>query len=230
MLSLENMSVSFFFNTNKNLFHSILFSNRSSLTKGRIQDSLTDTKTLRCHLKKLIGIDEIQCLLKAENFRWNQGQSLICGGGSGVGQMLFLADIQLDILSAGTLSDDHTGVYLFARSDKESASLLCGEKTVGYGFAGLKGNQRTGGAVSNLAPEWLIAIEDGIDDSVTLGVCHELPTVADESAGRDLELQSSVAPGDGAHVLQLTLSLLQLGDDGPGKFVRNVHISDFHWL
>ncbi len=46
--------------------------------------------------------------------------------------MLCLADIQLDIFSFTILSDDHTGVNLFTRSDKESTTLLGREQTVSY--------------------------------------------------------------------------------------------------
>ena len=93
--------------TIKILFHCILLSDGSSLAKGRIQNSLTDTKALRGDFQKLIGIDEVQRLLQAQLLWRNQGEGLICGGGSGVGQMLFLADVQLDILGLGALADDH---------------------------------------------------------------------------------------------------------------------------
>ena len=48
-------------------------------------------------------------------------------------------------------TDDHTGVYLFAWSNKQSTAILCGEQTVGDGLAGLKCDQGTELTVSDIA-------------------------------------------------------------------------------
>ena len=83
-----------------------------------IQDSLTDAQTLWGDLQQLILVDEFQCLLQAENLRRNQLQCLIRGRGTGVGQVLGLTDVQLDILGFSVLSDHHTAVNLFAGADE----------------------------------------------------------------------------------------------------------------
>ena len=57
--------------------------------------------------------------------------------------MFGLADIQLDIFGFTVLSDNHTGVNSFARSDKQCTTLLCSEQTVSYGLAGFKSDQGT---------------------------------------------------------------------------------------
>ena len=51
-------------------------------------------------------------------------------------EMLFLADIDLDVLTAAGLTDDHTGVYFLAGPDEESTAFLCIVQTVGDSFTG----------------------------------------------------------------------------------------------
>ena len=93
--------------------------------------------------------------------------------------MLFLAYIQLNILGFGTLTDDHAGIYLLAWPDEQRSAVLSGEQTIGNGFAGLKGDKRTGSTVGNLAAEWLISVKNRVDDAISLGVRHELSTITD---------------------------------------------------
>jgi hypothetical protein len=137
---------------------------------GRIQDLLTDTKVCGSYLQQFVGIDEVQSLLQRQDFGRCQTQSFVSAGGTGVGQLLLLADIDLDVLTASGLTDDHTGVYLFTGPDEESTTLLSGEQTVSYGFAGFESNQGTKFTISNISLVWSIAIENGIDDTISFGV------------------------------------------------------------
>ena len=121
--------------------------------------------------------------------------------------MFFLADIQFDILGSGRRTDDHAGVYFFARSNKERTAVLRGEQTVGYGLTGLKCDQGTELAVSDLALVRCIAVENGVDATVTLGIRHKFTTVTDQAAGRDVELQTCVTAGNRFHVQHFALAL-----------------------
>ena len=87
------------------------------------------------YLKKPGREQKTQALLQAHDLLRNQLQCLIGAGGTGVGQLLGLADIDLDILGLRVLADNHTGVNLLARSDKQGTALLCIEQTVGDGLA-----------------------------------------------------------------------------------------------
>ncbi len=78
------------------------------------------------------------------------------------------ADIQLDVFRTGRRSDDHSGINFFARSDKEGSTILGREQTISYGFAGLKGDQRSLLTVSNVALVWCVAFKDRIDDTISL--------------------------------------------------------------
>ena len=114
--------------------------------------------------------------------------------------MLFLADIQLDILCLCAHTDDHTGVYLLSGSDKQCSAVLCREEAVCHALAGLEGDEGTGLTVLDIAAVLIVAVKNGVNNTVTLGVSHEIIAVADQSAGGDAELQSCVAAADGTHV------------------------------
>ena len=144
--------------------------------------------------------------------------------------MFRLADIQFDVLRFSVLSDDHAGVNLLARSDEEGSALLCGVKTVGDRLACLKRNQGTLLTVSDIAFIRCIIFELCIDDTRTFGGGHELSAETDQAAGRNLKFQAGGTVTCAAHTVQLAFSFAEQLDDCAGKFIRNVHISNFHRL
>ena len=106
---------------------SLLSREAGSLTKDRIEDLLTDTQALRGDLEKLIGIDVVDALLERHNLLRNELQCFIRRGCTGVGQMLRLADIDLDILGLRRLADDHAAINLLA-SPMKRVPLACAWK------------------------------------------------------------------------------------------------------
>ena len=144
--------------------------------------------------------------------------------------MFALADIQLDVLCLTVLSDDHTGVNFFTRSDEQGTTLLSTEQTVSYGLAILECDQRTLFAVLDISFIRCITVKHGIHNTITLCIGHKFATVTDQPTGRNTELQSCVTAAGNAHALQFTLSQRQLLDNGTGEFFRNIHINQLHWL
>ncbi len=69
---------------------------------------------------------------------------------------------------------------------------------------------------------------EGVD--VVHGVDEALAAVADETSGRNRELQSCVSATDRAHALQLAFTAGQLLDNSTGKVIRYVDVSDLHRL
>src|SRR5699024_1326546 len=106
------------------------FFHGSSFPQSRVQDFLPDTQVLRRHLQKLVGIDELQALLQAQDPGRRKLQRFVRAGGTGIGELFGLADVQLDILGFSVLPDDHSGIDLLARPDKERAALLGIEQAV----------------------------------------------------------------------------------------------------
>ena len=48
--------------------------------------------------------------------------------------------------------------------------ILCGKQTVSYGFAGLERGQGTGRTIFDITAVSVIAVEDGVDDTISLGI------------------------------------------------------------
>ena len=80
------------------LFHAFTFPQLG------IQLFLTDSQRFRSYLQQFILVDKVQSLFQGQDLRRRQTQRLIGGGRTGVGQMLRLADIQLDVLRFSVLS------------------------------------------------------------------------------------------------------------------------------
>ena len=108
------------------------------------------------------------------------------------------------------MTNDHTGVYLFTGTDKESASLLGIVQTVGNSFSGFKGDQGALLAVLDVALIGAIAVKNGIHDPISLGIRHKFAAIADQSSGRNGKLETGIAAVCGSHITQLALALAQL--------------------
>ena len=85
-------------------------------------------------------------------------------------------------------------------------------------------------AIVHIALVLAVAVELSVQDTVTLGIGHELTTVTDETSGRNLELESGIAGRKWAHTVQYTLTLSQLLDDVTTELIRNIDVRDLHRL
>ena len=171
-----------------------------------VQDLLADAQVLGGDLKQLIRSQELKAALEAELGNGHQTQGVITAGGAGVGQVLRLADVQLDILGLTVLSDNHTGVNLLARSDEQSTALLCGVQTVGNGLACLESNQGTLFAVFNVALVRCVIFKLGVQDTSSFGGGHEDSTETNQASCRDFELQTGGTIACAAHAVKLAFT------------------------
>ena len=112
-----------------------------ALPEAGIQDLLSKAEVMRGDLEELVGVDELDRLLEAHEPGRDEAESFVCAGGAGVGQMLGLADVDIDVDGLAALTDDHSCVDFFAGSDEELAALLSTEQAVSDGSTGLKGDQ-----------------------------------------------------------------------------------------
>ena len=121
--------------------------------------------------------------------------------------MFLLTNVQFDILVSGAGTDDHTCIYFFTRSDEQSTTILCREQTVSDRFAGFECDQRTKLTVSNISAVSIIAIENGVDNTITSGIGHKFASVTDQTAGWDIELKSCISAGQRFHIDHFTFAL-----------------------
>ena len=92
------------------------------------------------------------------------------------------------------MSHNHTGIHLFAGTDKEGSSLLGVIKAVGDGLAGLKSDEGSLLAVLDIPFVRAVAVKNGVHDAIALGVGHKFSPVTDKSSGRNGKGKANVAP------------------------------------
>ena len=201
-----------------------------TFSKTGIQDLLAKTQMIGGHFQKLIGIHIFDGLLKAHEPGRNKAKRFVRAGGARVGQVLGLANIYIDIHGFAALSDDHTGVNFFAGADEELSALLRIEEAVCYSSSRFESDQRTLFAVNDITFIRRIAVEDRVHNTVSLCIRKEIASVADQSPGRDGELESGVTAVDDPHVEQFALALTELLNDGSGEFLGNVYKAGLHRL
>ena len=144
--------------------------------------------------------------------------------------MFGLADIQLDIFGFTVLSDNHTGVNSFARSDKQCTTFLSSKQTVSNGLPGFESDQGTLFSVLNISFVRSVVIKTGVQDTGTFGGGHEVSTETNQTTGRNLEFQTGGTVASGTHTLQGTFTFAHFLDDCTGELFRNIHVSQFHRL
>jgi len=75
-------------------------------------------------LDQLVVPDELQGLFQGHLSGSIQTHGLLGGGGAHVGDVLLLADVDIQVIGPTVLANDHSGVDLFARLDEEDAAVL----------------------------------------------------------------------------------------------------------
>ena len=178
-----------------------------------VEDLLADAQVLGSDLQQLVLSQELEAALEAQLADGDEAQSVVRAGSTGIGQVLGLADVDIDILAGSGVADDHALVDLLAGAHQQSAALLRVEQAVGDGLAGLKADQRTGGAVGDHAGPDVIAVEDLVDDALAVGIGQELVAVAEQAAAGHTELQTHTVGAQRLHLLQDGLALAQTGHD-----------------
>ena len=178
-----------------------------------VEDLLADAQVLGSDLQQLVLSQELEAALEAQLADGDEAQSVVRAGSTGIGQVLGLADVDIDVLAGSGVADDHALVDLLAGAHQQSAALLRVEQAVGDGLAGLKADQRTGGAVGDHASPDVIAVEDLVDDALAVGIGQELVAVAEQAAAGHTELQTHTVGAQRLHLLQDGLALAQTGHD-----------------
>ena len=128
--------------------------------------------------------------------------------------MLRLADVDLDFFRLGALADDHAGVNLLARADKERSSLLRGEQTVSDCFAVFKCDQGPVLSECDVTLVRCVRVKDRIHDACTLGRRQEIAVDSDQAARGDQELKSNRTVGECGHSAKFALPFGQHADHG----------------
>ena len=93
---------------------------------------------MRRHFHQFIVLDILQSLLEGELDGGRQDHFLVTSGSADVGELLGLADVDVQVALAGVLSEHLAAVDLLAGFDEETAAVEQLVHGVSDGLAGLK--------------------------------------------------------------------------------------------
>ena len=187
-----------------------------------VQDGLADAEVLGGDLQQLVIRQEFQALLQAHLPGRHQTQGVIAAGGTGVGQLFLLADVDHDVLLLGADAHHHALVHAHVGADEQHAALLRVEQTVGDGLTGLAGHQRAGIAAGQLTLIGGVAVEHAGHNALAAGIRQELVAVAEQTAAGHQKLHLHAA-SDGGHFLHIRLAGAQLLNDRTHTLGGHVH-------
>src|SRR6188474_9901 len=106
----------------------------------------------------------------------------VSAGGTHVGLLLLLDRVDVEVLGAGVLADDHPLVDLLAGPDEKRAAILQAEQGVAGALAAPVGDDRAGWAQAQLARPALPALKDVVHDAGAPRLGEELGAQADQAA------------------------------------------------
>src|SRR6476469_746149 len=178
-----------------------------------VENHLADPDRLGGDLDALVLPAELHGLLQAERAGRDYLLEVVRGGRPHVGQLLLLGDVDVHVVGARVLADDHALVDLGGRLDEEHAALLQRRHRVRRRRTGAVGDQRAVVARADLAGPREVALGDVVGDAGAAGLGEEVGAEADEAAGRDDELHPDPAGAVVGHALHAALADgEQLGD------------------
>ena len=103
-----------------------------------VENRLTHTHTLWCHLDKFVGLDILKSLLKRKDCAGHDAGLVVGAAGAGVGELLGLSHIDYKVVVVDMLTDHLTDINLLARVDEELAAVLKFVYRIGIGSTRLE--------------------------------------------------------------------------------------------
>ena len=144
--------------------------------------ALAQAHCLGRHLDQFVLIDIGDGLFQRHDARRGEAHGLVLAGGADVGQLLALDRVDVEVIPAAVLADDHALIGLFARAHEHDAAILEVPQGEGGGFAVRVGEQHALEAAGDLALVRLIVAEDAVQHARAARIRQEFALVADQRA------------------------------------------------
>jgi len=138
------------------------------------KDGFSQADTPGGHFDQFIVADKGDGFFQCHGQDRGQGDGFVLVGGPHVAQLFGLAGIDVQVVAAAVLADDHAFIDDVAGADKQTASGFQVEQGKGNGTAGAVGYQAAGKAAGEVTPEGLITRKSGVDDAGAPGVGQKL--------------------------------------------------------
>src|SRR5450755_1887572 len=175
-----------------------------------VEELLAQPDRFRGHLDQFVVLDIGQRLFQGHLDRRGQAHRFVLRGGADVGELLALQDVDLEVVVAGVLADDHALVDLAAGRDHHRAAVLQLEHRVGHGLALIVGDQDAVAAALDVALVGRVIVEQAVHDGGAAGVGQQFALIADQATGRRVEHQPLPVTAGGTHLDQLGLAFAHL--------------------
>src|SRR3984957_12073866 len=187
-----------------------------------IEVTLAQADRFRRDRDQFIVLDIGQRLFEGHADRRGQPHRFILRGGADVGELLALEDVDLKVVVAGMLANDHALVDLPAGLDHHRTTIFQLEHRISHRLALIVGDQDAVAAALDVALVGQVIVEQAVHDRRALGVGHQLALIADQAAGRRVEHQPQAVAAGWTHLDHLGLALAHLLHDDTGEFLVDV--------
>src|SRR2546423_7376401 len=157
--------------------------------RGRKFD-LSQAKDVRGDFDGLVVADELERLLERQSTRRDQAHEDVSGSGAHVREFLRFGGIDVEVVVASVLPDDHPLVQLVPGFDEERSALLqSGDREAGRAPLPV-GDKTAGRPGPKLAVPGFPGLEDMMEDAGAAGLGQALGAEPDQSPCRDEILQA----------------------------------------
>ena len=194
------------------------------------EDLFAHAEALGSHFDELVIGDELDGLLEGEDLEGDEAESVVRTGSAHVGELLFANGVDVEVVVARVLADEHAFVDFDSVADEEDAAFLYAVKRVGGGDALAVGDEGAGGALRNLTLVGDVLAGDRVHDDGAASLGEHFVAQADETAGGNLELHADAAGAVIGHLDHLTFSGSEALDDGANEVFGDVDGEDFGGL
>src|SRR6185312_6441990 len=201
--------------------HSLLGLDRALAVIG-VEEFLAQPDRFRSHLDQFIILDIGERLFQRHLDRRRQAHRFVLRGGADVGELLALENVDLEVVVARVLADDHALVDLPAGLDHHRAAVFQLEHGVSHRLALVVRNQHAVATALDVALVGRIAMEQAVHDRGATGIGEQFALVADQAASRRIKHQAQAVTAGGPHLDHLGLALAHLLNDDAGMLLVDV--------
>ena len=146
-----------------------ILSSGISFPVKRIEEDFAHPHMVRSDFHKFILLDILQRFLKGEFDCRRENDLFVTTRCPDVGELLGLADIDIEIPFPGMLADNLASVNLLARLYEEPAAIEKLIHRVSNCFASLQRDQRSIGSHVDISLVWLVILEPMCNNGLSLG-------------------------------------------------------------
>ena len=169
---------------------------------GLVEHDLAQPHGLRRHLDALVLAQELERLVERQRAVGHEAHEHLGGGGADVRELLLARGVDVEVVGARVLADDHALVDLLAGADEQRPALLEVHQRELRRAPAAVGDQRAGRPRAQLAGPRLPAVEDVVQQAGAARLGEELGAEADQAAGGDEVLHAHPAGAVVDHLLE----------------------------